>query len=200
MEWPYATPGIPDEAFERLEDIPMTKEEIRALALSKARVRRGGTFLDVGSGTGSVTVEAALLVGPGGRVYAVERDARAVELTRRNAERFGVSDRVVIIHGEAPEALAEVPRGLDSAFIGGGSERMREIVEAVFDRLRPGGRVVIDAIVLESAVRAVEALRAVGATGIEVVEAIIARGMPTRVGVAMIARNPIFVVVGEKPK
>lgn len=60
MEWKYVIPGIPDNFFERDEEIPMTKEEIRALALSKLRIRKGDMILDIGCGTGSVTVEASL--------------------------------------------------------------------------------------------------------------------------------------------
>ncbi|MEM0173887.1 MAG: precorrin-6Y C5,15-methyltransferase (decarboxylating) subunit CbiT, partial [Sulfolobaceae archaeon] len=105
MKWEYAVPGIPDNYFEREESIPMTKEEIRALALSKARVRKGDKFLDIGCGTGSVTVEAALLVGDKGKVYGIDKDEKAINLTRKNAEKFGVSDRIVLIHGEVPQIL-----------------------------------------------------------------------------------------------
>jgi len=67
MSWPYSTYGIPDDQFMRDEEIPMTKEEIRVLALSKLRIARGFTLVDVGSGTGSVTVEMALAVGRWGK-------------------------------------------------------------------------------------------------------------------------------------
>jgi len=198
MTWIYAVPGIPDDEFERVEGIPMTKEEIRVLALSKARIRRGGTFLDVGSGTGSVSVEAALMMGPGSKVFAIDRDPRAVELTRRNAARFGVLDRIEIIFGEAPEAINEVPDNLDSAFVGGGSERIGEIIKAIVPKLRSGGRIVVDAILVETVAKTVQTMSELGLRT-EVVEVIVARGVRTRMGTAMMSRNPIFIIVGEKP-
>lgn len=196
--WPYTVPGIPDDMFERVEKIPMTKEEIRALALSKARIRRGSRFLDIGSGTGSVTVEAALLVGPEGVVYAVDKDPEAVELTKRNARRFGVDNRVTVIHGEAPEALENI-RDIDTAFVGGGSERIEEILGTLYRILRSNGRIVIDAILIETASRAIASLEKLGFRDIEVTEVIIAKGLHTRLGTAMIARNPVFILSANKP-
>ena len=98
--WNYQTPGIPDELFERTEEIPMTKEEIRALTISKARLKTGDTVIDVGCGTGSITVEAAKQVSPGGIVYAIDRDRKAIDLTERNLSKFGVRDAVHLIRQE----------------------------------------------------------------------------------------------------
>ncbi|MFP3260872.1 MAG: precorrin-6Y C5,15-methyltransferase (decarboxylating) subunit CbiT [Sulfolobus sp.] len=191
-------PGIPDEEFIRDEKIPMTKEEIRVLALSKARLFAGAKFLDIGSGTGSVTVEAALIVGESGKVYAIERDAKAVELTRRNVNKFNVSRIVKIIEGEAPEVIKQVDDKLDAVFIGGGSEVIKEIMKVVDEKLKSGGRVVADAILLETAVSVLSALDELGYKS-EVIEVIVAKGMKTSKGYAMISRNPIFIIYGEKP-
>ncbi|GAB6943311.1 precorrin-6Y C5,15-methyltransferase (decarboxylating) subunit CbiT [Vulcanisaeta sp. JCM 14467] len=199
MRWDYSVPGIPDEYFERGEGIPMTKEEVRALALSKLRVRRGDRVLDIGCGTGSVTVEAAILVGSEGVVYGVDRDERAIELTRRNAERFGVLGNVVLIRGEAPEVLLGINERFDRVFVGGGSERIEDIIRVLWGMLNGGGRVVVDAILVETVVRAVRAMEEVGFRDVEVTEVIIAKGLRTRVGTAMISRNPVFVISGEKP-
>lgn len=190
-------PGIPDEEFIREEKIPMTKEEIRVLALSKARLFTGARFLDIGSGTGSVTVEAALIVGDEGRVYAIEKDDIAYNLTLKNIQKFNVRN-VVVIKGEAPEAISKVSEQLDSVFIGGGSERIREIVNAIDPKLKKGGRVVADAILLETAVNAINALVELGYRT-EIIEVIIAKGMKTSKGYAMISRNPVFIIYGEKP-
>lgn len=196
MRWPYVTPGIPDEEFERAEGIPMTKAEVRALALSRMRLREDSAVLDVGCGTGSVSVEAALLARRG-VVYAVDRDPAAVELTRRNAERFGVAGRVVTVLGEAPEALAQVPEGLHAVFVGGTGGRLEEIVAEAFRRLAPGGRLVLDAISLDTAYRAVNALRGLGARP-EVVQVLVAVGRETSAGMVMLARNPIYVISAER--
>ena len=98
--WPFDTPGIPDEAFERGR-VPMTKREVRAVALSKLRVARGDVVYDIGSGTGSVTVELALVAGPAGRVFAFERNPEAVELTCRNIRAFRLRN-VRVVEGAAP--------------------------------------------------------------------------------------------------
>lgn len=189
-------PGIPDEEFIREEKIPMTKEEIRVLALSKARLFTGARFLDIGSGTGSVTVEAGLIVGDEGKVYAIEKDDLAYNLTLKNLQKFNVRNAVVI-KGEAPEAISLINEQLDSVFIGGGSERIREIITAVDQKLKKGGRIVADAILLETAVNATNALVELGYKT-EIIEVIVAKGMRTSKGYAMISRNPVFIIYGEK--
>lgn len=189
-------PGIPDEEFIRAEKIPMTKEEIRVLALSKARLFRGAKFIDVGSGTGSVTVEAGLFVGDEGKVWAIEKDKDAVELTRKNVEKFKLKN-VVVIEGEAPESLDLIKEDVDSVFIGG-TERLEEIIRSIDKRVKRGGRVVIDAILLETVTKALSILANLGYRS-EVIEVIVAKGMKTSKGYAMLSRNPIFIVYGEKP-
>jgi len=189
-------PGIPDEEFIREEKIPMTKEEIRVLALSKARLFTGARFLDIGSGTGSVTVEAGLIVGDEGKVYAIEKDDLAYSLTLKNLQKFNVRN-VVVIKGEAPDAISEINEQLDSVFIGGGSDRIREIITAIDPKLKKGGRVVADAILLETAVSATNALVELGYKT-ELIEVIVAKGMKTSKGYAMISRNPVFIIYGEK--
>jgi cobalt-precorrin-6B (C15)-methyltransferase len=136
-------------------------------------------------------------VGPEGVVYAVDKDPGAVELTRRNAERFGVGNRVVVIHGEAPGVLSSI-RNIDVAFVGGGSERIEEIMRALVNVLSANGRVVLDAILIETVSRALGVLVELGFVNIEVTEVVVAKGMRTRVGTAMIARNPVFIVSAEK--
>jgi len=189
-------PGIPDEEFIRVEKIPMTKEEIRVLALSKARLFEGAKFIDVGSGSGSVTVEAGLFVGKKGKVWAIEKEKEAVELTRKNVEKFGLSN-VVIIEGEAPEALDHVNEAVDSIFIGG-TERLEETIFTADKKLKKGGRIVIDAILLETISKAITSLNSLNYKT-DVVEVIVAKGMKTSKGYAMLSRNPIFIVYGEKP-
>jgi len=139
MSWPYSTYGIPDDQFIRDEEIPMTKEEIRVLALSKLRIARGFTLVDVGSGTGSVTVEMALAVGSMGKVIAIDNNPKAVELTKRNAERFGVLERVDVRFGDALEVLRNLEVRIDGAFIGGASNEIEEAIRILDQRLRKGG-------------------------------------------------------------
>jgi len=90
--WPYRTPGIPDELFERSEEVPITKEEVRAIQISKAKLLEGQTVYDIGCGSGSVSIEAALQVGKSGKVYAIDFDPKSVELTKKNLAKFGISN------------------------------------------------------------------------------------------------------------
>src|SRR4030043_1783319 len=109
--WNYKTPGVPDDLFSQSAEVPgPTKEEIRVLTISKARLREGAVVVDVGCGTGGLTVEAALQVTPKGKVFAVDNDEKAIELTKTNVARFAVQNTVQIIKGEEPEALLNLPQ------------------------------------------------------------------------------------------
>ncbi|MBF7083290.1 precorrin-6Y C5,15-methyltransferase (decarboxylating) subunit CbiT [Desulfallas sp. Bu1-1] len=145
-QWPYSTPGIPDDLFIR-EKVPMTKEEIRILTLAKARLAPGQIVWDIGSGTGSISVEAALLV-PGGKVFAVEKNARATQLTIQNAEKFGVNN-LITVPGEAPAVLHDLPDP-HRVIIGGSGGNLHHILQLAVNRLKPGGRIVANAVTVET--------------------------------------------------
>lgn len=144
--------GIPDREFIRGE-VPMTKAEIRVQVLAKAQITLTDHVLDVGAGTGSISIEAAALAGEG-MVYAIESDGDAQELIRANQRKFAVSN-LQLITGTAPEAFSQVPP-VDVCIIGGSRGRLREIIEKV--PLVSGGRLVMTAVTLESVVKGLEAL------------------------------------------
>ena len=81
--WKTKTPGIPDELFDRDEKVPITKEEVRVIQISKGRLKPGMIVYDIGCGSGSISVEAALQVEDSGHVHAVDYDPKAVELTKK---------------------------------------------------------------------------------------------------------------------
>ena len=114
--WKYKTPGIPDEEFERTESVPITKEEVRSIQISKARLSSGQTVLDIGCGSGSITVEAGLQVESNGKVVGVDFDPNAIELTNTNLKKFGVNNASLIL-GNAKEKISELPDA-DAIFIG----------------------------------------------------------------------------------
>lgn len=143
--------GIPDEAFQRA-DVPMTKAEIRWIVAASLRLFPGARLLDVGAGTGSVSIECARLAG---EVVALEREPDALELIRANVERFGVNN-VAVVSGEAPAALSALGR-FDRVFIGGSGNSLEDIIAVLPSMLSSGGRVVVTAILLETLE---EALRA----------------------------------------
>ena len=101
--WPYVTPGIPDELFERLPGIPMSKREVRLLLISYLRLQSDSVVWDIGAGTGTIPVEIGLIC-PQGLVIAIERDQEVASLNRRNCDRFGV-ENVRVVEGNAPECL-----------------------------------------------------------------------------------------------
>lgn len=190
--WPYRTAGIPDSEFERDEGVPITKEEVRAVQIGKARLREGDTVYDIGCGSGSVTVEAALQVGPGGAVHAVDVDPRAAALTRRNLARFGVGNAEVTL-ADAREAIPGLPEA-GAALVGGTGGATAEVISLCGGRLREGGRIVVGAITIETVHAAVGALGAAGFADVDVAQVAVTKGRLTRAGTMMLARNPVTVV------
>ena len=138
-------PGLPDAAFCRGR-VPMPKEEIRILSLAKLNLKRDSIVYDIGSGSGSVGIEAALFATEG-KVYAVEKKEEAYALTGENAKKLKVSN-LLQIKGEAPEALRDLPSPTH-VFIGGSSGRLPEIIEAVLQK-NDRARIVMNAITLET--------------------------------------------------
>ena len=184
-----------DGDFERAE-VPMTKEEVRVLAVSKLRISSDATVWDVGAGTGSVSVECALAA-PEGRVFAIERNSEACGLIARNAERFGASN-VFVVEGCAPGALAGLPAP-DCVFVGGSAGRIAEIIDAALDA-NPQARIVVSAIVIETLSGTLDALRARGMKGADVVSVSAARARQVGSSHMMMANNPVYLIaVGGAP-
>ncbi|MDP2661568.1 MAG: precorrin-6y C5,15-methyltransferase (decarboxylating) subunit CbiE [Dehalococcoidia bacterium] len=135
------TLGIPDEEFLKRKPLNglITKAEVRVVSLSKLNLRDDSLVWDIGAGSGSVSVEAALIARRG-QVYAVEQHAADAALVRSNLDRFGVNNARVV-EGVAPGALASLPDP-DAVFIGGSGGRLEAILDVAERRLKPGGRVV----------------------------------------------------------
>jgi len=144
--WNAKTPGIPDELFDRDENVPITKEEVRAVQISKARLKPGMTVYDIGCGSGSISVEAALQVEESGNVHAIDYDVKAVELTKKNITKFNL-ENISVILGNAKEKINELPDA-DAIFIGGTGGDTKEIVELCENKLKSGGRIVIGIILI----------------------------------------------------
>ena len=139
------THGLEDDAFER-DEVPMTKAEIRSISLSKLRLPQGAVAYDVGSGSGSVSVEMAMQAFRG-TVYAIEMKDNAVALTQKNKEKFSLMN-LEVIHGKAPEALNDLPAPTH-VFIGGSSGSMKGIIDCLLKK-NPHVRIVINAVTLET--------------------------------------------------
>lgn len=185
--------GIPDHLFMR-GDVPMTKEEIRAISLSKMRLKRDSTVWDIGAGTGAVSIEAALYCNKG-RVYAVEKKQEARELIRQNAGAFGVGN-LIIVPGEAAEVILELPEP-DRVFIGGTGDMMEDIFEIVTERISKGGIIVVNSITLETAYFAQKFL---ACRGFEVETILVSIAASKKAGgkTMMLARNPVYIITAVK--
>jgi cobalt-precorrin-6B (C15)-methyltransferase len=195
MLWPYITPGIADDLFERLPGIPMTQREIRLLILSHLRLTPTSVLWDVGAGTGTIPVEVGLIC-PGGKILAIERDEEVVGLIRRNCDRFGVKN-VQIIEGSAPECLGAILEVPDRVCIEGGRS-VKAILQAVWNYLQPNGRVVTTAASLETLYQISESFSSLQVRNIEVVQASVNRLQKRGNSQVLVGCDPVFVMSGEK--
>lgn len=187
--WPYASSGIPDELFIR-GDVPMTKQEVRAVALAKLRLTATDTVWDVGAGTGSVSIEAAL-VARAGSVWAVERNAAGVRLIRENADAFGCGN-VHAVPGVAPEALAKLPVP-DAVFVGGSAGELPSIVEAALEK-NSQVRLCVPCVTIETLTEACALLSGSRFKGFEACQVSAARAEAVGSHHLMKAQNPVFLV------
>lgn len=187
--WPYASSGIPDELFIR-GDVPMTKQEVRTVALAKLRLTATDTVWDVGAGTGSVSIEAAL-VARAGSVWAVERNAAGVRLIRENADAFGCGN-VHAVPGVAPEALAKLPVP-DAVFVGGSAGELPSIVEAALEK-NSQVRLCVPCVTVETLTEACALLSGSRFKGFEACQVSAARAEAVGSHHLMKAQNPVFLV------
>ncbi len=158
------TPGLADERFEH--DGQITKREVRAMTLAALAPRRGELLWDVGCGSGSVGVEW-MLAHPANRTIGIDRHPDRAARARRNALALGVP-ALLVLEGEAPDALSGLPPP-HAVFLGGGAHRPG-VIDAAWSALRPGGRLVANAIALPTEAALIEAQRRLG-------------GMLTRIGI-----------------
>lgn len=186
---PVVTHGLPDEAFQRTESVPMTKSEVRSVCLSKLALTEHAICWDVGAGSGSVAIEMALQV-TGGQVFAIERKDVAVELLRENTRRFGL-ENLTVVPGLAPEVCRELPAPTH-VFIGGSAGNMRQILEEILGK-NPSARIVATAVTLESIGELTQCMKAIPFAFTEVVSMTVARDRKAGPYHLMMGQNPIFI-------
>lgn len=193
--WPYVTPGIPDDLFERLPGIPLTQREVRLLLISHLRLQPNSVLWDIGAGTGTIPIESGLLC-PQGKMFAIERDEDVANLIRRNCDRFGVKN-VEVIEGSAPECLKEIPHSPQRVCIEGGRS-LKPILQEVWKHLEPSGRIVVTAANLEGLYVVSESFAELQVRNIEVVQSAVNRLEKRGRNQTFAAVDPIFVLSGEK--
>jgi cobalt-precorrin-6B (C15)-methyltransferase len=195
MLWVYRTGGIPDILFERDENVPITKEEIRALVISKLRLRDDSWAIDVGCGSGSITVELCIQV-PNGKVCGIDSNEAAVDLTNRNLSKFQVNADLFL--GQAQDILPTLPQ-VDAIIIGGSSGDLGRLMDLAIGRLKTGGRIVIDTIQIETLCLVNRLVKENSLYEIDISQAIITKAKEISSGTMMIARNPVTIVSATKP-
>ena len=180
------THGLPDEAFDR-DETPMTKSEVRSVCLSKLQLTQSAVVYDVGSGSGSVSVECAMRA-THGHVYAIEMKEKALALTRRNAEKFNLTN-LEVVAGAAPEALESLPTPTH-AFIGGSTGNLRGIIDCLLAK-NPDVRIVATAVTLETVAELTEVSKSFETCDI----AEVAVSKPRVLGRyrLMTAQNPVYI-------
>jgi len=194
--WKFKTSGIPDEYFERTENVPITKEEIRVIQISKARLKPGQIVYDIGCGSGSISVEAALQVESSGKVLAVDYDENAIELTKKNMKKFGLSN-ISMVYGNAKEKILELEEA-DTIFIGGTGGDTKEIVELSENKLKSGGRIVIGIILIETLYSVLQILDKLQFESVDITQVTISKSRKTSTGTMMLARNPVTIISATK--
>ncbi|MCA9238017.1 MAG: precorrin-6y C5,15-methyltransferase (decarboxylating) subunit CbiE [Planctomycetales bacterium] len=188
--------GNPDELF--IQSKPkhglLTPAEVRSVALAQLALSSQSTVWDVGAGSGSVSVEAALLA-PGGHVFAIEQDGDDAELIRDNAARFGVSNVTPVV-GRAPECWDELPDP-DAVFIEGSGREVSRLADLAFARLRSRGRLVASVRSIEGVHEVRQALKAKDPE-MQVLMLNLARGTDQLDRLRFDAINPAFLVSASK--
>lgn len=181
-----------DSEFIRTE-VPMTKEEIRAISLDKLDLHLAKRMLDIGSGTGSVSIQAARTF-PALEVTAIEQKSDALALTRRNIEHFGCKN-ISLLEGRAPIKLKG---GFDAIFVGGTGGNRQEIFDWCHKLLNPGGRLVLNFILLENALEAASSAESMLWENLEVISVQASRWTGLGKGHYFKPQNPAIIVSCQK--
>ncbi len=189
--------GLPDDAFAQKRPLRglITKSEVRAVSLYKLGLRRNSVVWDVGAGSGSVALEAAVIASKG-VVYAVERDAECVEMLCHNVAQLG-PDNVIVVNGEAPDALSELPAP-QCVFVGGSGGRLPEILECAAYRMPEYGRIVVNLAAIERVAHAQGCLESLGFdVELTMISASRGRALPDGT-MRLAAENPVFIIMGSR--
>ena len=184
---------IKDSEFIR-GNCPMTKEDIRALSIWKMNLKEGAIVLDIGSGTGTITVQSSK-ISRKGIIYAIEKDNEAIITTKNNLEKFKCNN-VVLDEGEALDILKtykDENKRFDSIFIGGSGGNLEEIISISNDLLQSEGTIVMNFITLDNAYKAIETIKKLNYQ-VDISQVNISKNRGE--SYMMIANNPIYIVQG----
>lgn len=185
--------GIVDDDFKQpTEGHLITKLEVRAVSLAKLALNQDSVVWDIGAGSGAVAIEASLLAW-NGNVFAIEKNVPAIAVIEENIRHFGCGN-VTVVNAMAPDKLDDLPAP-DAVFIGGSGGELSEILRLCCQRLKPGGRIVINAATFETLQSSVDGLKSNGFDA-EVTLVNVARSKGILNLTRLEALNPVFVVTG----
>ncbi len=185
---------IPDNNFISSDEVPgPTKEEIRCLVICKSKVSSNDTVVDIGCGTGGLTVEFAKRAQI---VYAIDKNIEALKITQKNLQKHNLTNKVQLLHKNALKGLRDI-EDIDVLMIGGSGGDLSLIIEKGYKKLKKGGRIIITSILLETPTEALKTLRNLKMT-VEVINVSISKGNIKRRGTMMFANNPITIITARK--
>ncbi|MEW9672003.1 precorrin-6y C5,15-methyltransferase (decarboxylating) subunit CbiE [Ammoniphilus sp. 3BR4] len=189
--------GIPDGEFaQRKPDKGLiTKKEVRVLSLAQLNLHSASVVWDIGTCTGSVAIEAAKIAREGA-VFAIEKNEGDLENCRQNMSKFRAD--LTVIHGKAPEGLDQFPDP-DAVFLGGTGGEMEELLHICCTRLKPNGRIVLNAATIENLY---DAMQAFGREGMDtdVILAQVSRSKPILNMTRFEGLNPIYIITAQRKK
>ena len=185
--------GLKDSLFIRGE-VPMTKSEVRAITISKLQLQPNDVVVDIGAGSGSITVECALTCELG-TVYAIEKKVKAINILRQNIKKFKLKN-CTLIEGEAPSNLPQVD--INKAFIGGSGGQLVSIFNWLKNNLYSQGIVVANCISLENTINIINLFKQYHYDNIDITQVSIAKGKPIAELTLMMAQNPIYIISAQK--
>lgn len=183
--------GLPDRFYEHERGL-ITKPEVRAVTLSKLRLCSEHILWDLGAGSGSVAIEAALFITQG-KIYAVEKKKNRIRQIENNQKRFKV-ENLSTVQATLPAGLENLPRP-DRIFIGGGGRDLAGIITSAAARIKEGGIMVINTVILSNVGVAITELEKIGFT-IDVTQVQINRRKPMPRGERLQAENPVWIISG----
>jgi cobalt-precorrin-6B (C15)-methyltransferase len=185
---------IKDQDFIKNPNVPgPTKEEVRCIVLCKSSVSNKDLVVDIGCGTGGLTLEFAKRAKT---VIAIDMNHEAIETTMKNLEKHHLTDNVELIEGDGLDILDRLDN-VDLLVIGGSSGKLPFIIEKGYKKLNSGGRIIVTAILLETRVEAVNTLKKLSLIP-DVVDVSISKGEVTDRGTMMFARNPVTIISARK--
>ena len=184
---------IKDSEFIR-GNVPMTKEEIRIISISKLELKKDSICLDIGAGTGSISVEMSKQ-SYDGQVYSIEKKEKACEIFLKNIEKFNIKNNI-LIKDNAPKGIPNIV--FDAIFIGGSSGNIEDIINKSFYILKENGKIVLNFITIENTYKSINALKQNGFREIDIISVTIARGKSVGGVTLMEGMNPIYIISARK--